>query len=153
MEQMTIMLSWNHDEETFSSRSLDWIFKRAFRCNRIKYYWAHQEQEDGIYYWSKFVFERIRSKVRRRWNSEFVKKWRKKVKLLRKKAESCLKSIYEWILIYKIDYETIIQIGVMELQSLGLLLRLHCLYSIINFLTFLESQSPKIMYWIKLKQT
>ena len=54
MEQMTIMLSKfeNHDEETFQAQKEVWTeYSKEFSdATGVKYYWAHQEQEDGIFY-------------------------------------------------------------------------------------------------------
>ena len=54
MEQMTIMLSKfeNHDEDTFQAQKEVWTeYSKEFSdATGVKYYWAHQEQEDGIYY-------------------------------------------------------------------------------------------------------
>ena len=54
MEQMTIVLSKfeSHDEETFQAQKEVWTeYSKEFSdATGVKYYWAHQEQEDGIYY-------------------------------------------------------------------------------------------------------
>ena len=51
---MTIMLSKfeSHDEETFQAQKEVWAeYSKEFSdATGVKYYWAHQEQEDGIYY-------------------------------------------------------------------------------------------------------
>ena len=54
MEQMTIVLSKfeSHDEETFQAQKEVWTeYSKEFSdATGVKYYWAHQEQEDGVYY-------------------------------------------------------------------------------------------------------
>ena len=54
MEQMSIVLSKfeSHDEETFQAQKEVWTeYSKEFSdATGVKYYWAHQEQEDGVYY-------------------------------------------------------------------------------------------------------
>ena len=54
MEQMTIVLSKfeSHDEETFQAQKEVWTeYSKEFSdATGVKYYWAHQEKEDGVYY-------------------------------------------------------------------------------------------------------
>ena len=54
MEQMTISLSKfeKHDEETFQAQKEVWTeYSKEFSdATGVKYYWAHQEKEDGVYY-------------------------------------------------------------------------------------------------------
>jgi len=54
MEQMTVLLSKfeSHDEETFQAQKEIWTeYSKEFSdATGVKYYWAHQEQEDGVYY-------------------------------------------------------------------------------------------------------
>ena len=53
MEQMTIVLSKfeSHDEELFKLKRFWTEYSKEFSdATGVKYYWAHQEQEDGIYY-------------------------------------------------------------------------------------------------------
>ena len=51
---MTVLLSKfeSHDEETFQAQKEIWTeYSKEFSdATGVKYYWAHQEQEDGVYY-------------------------------------------------------------------------------------------------------
>ena len=112
MEQMTISLSKfeKHDEETFQAQKEVWTeYSKEFSdATGVKYYWAHQEQEDGVYYIGVNLFPSKAS--RDAWmesydvdagTAEFDAKMVEKTGKLQKKEklENCLKSIWQvWIL-------------------------------------------------------